>query len=172
MEIFLDDIDRETFVDLLKSASRSNGVAVHGMVLMQTHFHFLGTPLSEAALPLAMKEVGEEYCWYFNRKYTRTGHLWEHRYAARAMEDGRQALVCLRYIEHSPVKAKIVDQAEDYRWSSYQVHAWGELSDWLVPHPCYLALGRDARERQLAYRTISSEPIPTAELVRLQRRRV
>ena len=87
------------------------------------------------------------------------------------MEDERQALICYRYIELNPVKAGLVDRPEAYRWSSYAVNALGDPSDWLLPHPTYLALGEDAGERQLAYRTIFREPIPASELVRLTHRR-
>ena len=67
MDVFMEDIDREVFLDLLKRATRCGGVSIHAMVLMTTHFHVLGTAHSECSMPLAMKSVEEQYAWFFNR---------------------------------------------------------------------------------------------------------
>jgi putative transposase len=172
MGIFVEADDHELFVHLMKQATRRAGVTVHGLVLMTTHFHALATPHSEHAMPIAMKEIGEQYAQYFNHKYRRTGPAWDHRYDAVPMESDSQCLTCLRYIELNPVKASIVDRPDAYRWSSFSVHARGHESDWLVPHRSYINLGRDPRERQLAYRALCAEPISLEELVRLRRRRI
>jgi hypothetical protein len=98
-----------------------------------------------------------------NKKYGRTGTLWDGRYRDPIVAEERYFFTCLRYIEHNPVKARMVIRPEDYRWSSYRFHAYGEPSAWLVPHPLYLALGKTAKERQAAYRALS-RLLPDADL--------
>ena len=71
--IFDEDIDREWFLATIQRSFQRQDVSVHNFVLMTTHFHLLVTPAREDALPKAMKEVGQCYTKYFNRKYERTG---------------------------------------------------------------------------------------------------
>jgi putative transposase len=152
--IFADDEDCETFLGYLRSAAEGAGVAVHGFGLMNTHYHLLVTPSSARALPQTIKQFGGRYVQYYNRKHARTGTLWDGRYRDFIIDDERYLFTCLRYIEHNPVNAHIVNTPEAYRWSSYRVHAFGEPSAWLVPHPLYLSLGSDGEQRQIAYRAI------------------
>jgi len=169
MQIFRGDVDREFFLALVRSSFEARGVFAHGFVLMTTHFHLLATPTSEESLPNAMRTVGGDYSRYFNQQYGRTGTLWEHRYAGIPIEDESYPLICLRYIEQNPVRAKMVNDPQSYRWSSYGFHALGHPCDWLSPHPTYLALGATETERQMAYRAICAEPVPAAAFVRLKR---
>jgi hypothetical protein len=67
------------------------------------------------------------------------------------------------------VRANIVLDPSEYRWSSYRFHAFGEASDWLVPHDLYSKLGATPKARQAAYRAICGLLLDPTEL-RLQRR--
>jgi putative transposase len=175
--VFNDDVDRRVFLYCVREASTSNGLPVHGYVLMSTHYHLLATPDDASALQDTMKSVGERYVRYFNRKYDRFGTLWGGRYRPLLVTDEIYWLTCLRYIEQNPVRARMVSTPDAYRWSSYRAHALGERAEWLVPHPVYMALGRTDRERETAYRVICGvmltdgelavqrhpEPLPSAE---------
>jgi hypothetical protein len=102
-----------------------------------------------------------EYTKYFNRRYSRSGTLWNGRYRSKTIDDERYWLNCVRYVEANPVEAKIVETPESYEWTSYRVHAAGEVSDWLVPHHLYLRLGQTPDERQMAYRALwERDPVP------------
>jgi putative transposase len=134
------------------------------LVLMTTHIHLIVTPQSETALPRTMKRLGERYVYYFNRKNARTGTLWGGRHRALLLLDELYCLTCLRYVEQNPVRAKMVSRPEEYRWSTYGVHALGAAPDWLVPHPVYLALGSTAADRQAAYRELCGVMLTEAQL--------
>jgi putative transposase len=164
--VFRDEVDRQRFLRHLRWAAHAHGTAVHGFVLMSTHHHLLVTPRDAEALPATMKELGERYVRYFNRKYDRIGTLWSGRYRPKQVMDERYWLTCLRYIEQNPVRAGIVATPESYRWSSYRAHALGETIPWLVDHPAYLALGHDPSQRQLAYRQICGVMLDDQELAR------
>ena len=167
--IFGDDEDRTTFLVIVKEAARDGRTKFHAIALMSTHYHGLVTPADRDALPHTMKMIGERYVEYFNRKYGRVGTLWSGRYRAIYIDSERYLLNCLRYIEQNPVRARMVAAPGDYRWSSYRVHAFGERSDWLTPHPVYRALGATQKERQAAYRSACEVPLTEDELA-LQRR--
>ena len=113
-----------------------------------------------------MHQLGVRYVLHFNRKYERVGTLFTGRYRAKPINDERYWLTCLRYIEQNPVRAKLVVQPEQYRWSSYGAHALGQPKEWLASHPALEALGADSAERQSAYRAICAVPMNSGEIVR------
>ena len=169
MQIFDDAEDYEVFLGIVRHGARQEGIDIHTYAVMSNHYHLQVTPKHALALPRAMKRVHSDYSCYYNRKHRRTGTIWGNRYRPVLIEGDRRWLACLRYIEQNPVRAGIVSRAEDYAWSSYRVHALGEPSSWLVPHPVYLALGSTPRARQEAYATICSNPLTESELQRCSR---
>ena len=78
--IFRDEGDREVFLAFLKHATMRFDVAVHAFALMSNHSHLIVTPGGEHALPGAMKEFGQRYVGYYNKKHERVGTLWCGRY--------------------------------------------------------------------------------------------
>jgi putative transposase len=166
--IFGDDSDYQSYLVMLESATREHRVAVHGYSLMTTHTHILLTPSTTEGTADAMHQLGVRYVLYFNRKYQRVGTLWTGRYKAKPITDERYWLTCLRYIEQNPVRAGLVVRPEQYRWSSYGVHALGHHSDWLTSHPVLDALGADKAQRQAAYKAICDIPLTGDETIRQQ----
>jgi REP-associated tyrosine transposase len=169
--IVRDDDDHTALLRIFKQASSEFDVSVHAFVFMTTHYHLIVTPQREYALPQMMKAVGEQYVRYYNGRYDRIGTLWAGRYKPFFLLDERYWLTCLRYVEQNPWRANMVTASELYRWSSYRVHALGEPSDWLVPHPIYLALGATPAERQRAYRAICGVKLTDDELAEQRHRR-
>ena len=163
-----DDQDREVFLDLLEKAAERFDLAVHGYVVMPNHYHLLATPEYETSLPRAIQELAGNYCQFFNRRYGRMGTIWNGRYKPLLIPDERYWLTCLRYIEQNPVRAKIVDSPELYRWSSYEWHAHRTGTSWLSDHPVFDSLGATVAERCLKYRDLCRTPLAETEL-RLER---
>jgi len=131
---------------------------------MTNHILCIVTPRVEGALSRTMKNLEETYAGYFNRRYKRTGGLYEGRFRSFPIDTERYWFTCMRYVELNPVRAGIITTPEDYRWSSYRFHAFGEPNDWLIQHPLYLALGNSANVRQQCWRTICGEALPAQQL--------
>ena len=166
--IYLDDADHARYLKALSAEASKYGLDVHSYTLMSNHYHVIATPRSETALADTMQQANSSYTRYFNRKYRRTGPLWNERPRVIPLEDERQWFTCLRYVELNAVRANMVTSPGEYPWSSYRVHAFGEASDWLLLHPLYTALGPTGVERQAAYRAMCSIPLTDEELA-LQR---
>jgi putative transposase len=164
--IFTDDYDRELFLALVDSSATRHSVAVHGYVLMTNHYHLIATPGVAQNLSRMLRDLGREYVRRYNRRHDRIGTLWTGRPRAIPIQDERYWLTCLRYIELNPVRARLVADPADYRWSSYRFNAFGEPHDWLAHHPVYLALGLTDAARQQNYRALFAEALTEAELVR------
>jgi putative transposase len=167
--IVRDEYDNEQLLGLIAAAAARHSVGVHAFALMTTHYHLMVTPPGEGVLAHTMQEIGHRYTRYFNRKYGRIGTMWNEPYSAILLDHERYWYNCLRYVDLNAFAAHMVSAPEDYRWSSYRVHALGESCEWLTPHPLYLALGPTAEVRQMAYRAMCAIPLTEAEL-ELQRR--
>ena len=66
-----------------------------------------------------MKSLLERFTKWFNRMHSRTGTLWEDRFKSVIVESGTAARTIAAYIDLNPVRAGIVADPADYRWSSY-----------------------------------------------------
>ena len=117
-EIFLDDEDREVFIRYLVKARDKSSCAVYGYCLMDNHIHLLIEEGHEH-IGESIKRITVGYVYWHNLKYSRIGHLFQNRYRSETVEDDTYFLTVLRYIHQNPIKAGIVNNIADYKWSSY-----------------------------------------------------
>lgn len=125
-EIFREDKDRKTFLELLMDSQEIYQVKLYAWVLMENHFHLLlETPLGN--LDQFMRRFNISYTGYFNRKYQRAGHLYQGRYKSILVEKESYLSELSRYIHLNPIRVQGMDSktpAEkmkfliSYRWST------------------------------------------------------
>ena len=142
------------YADWLKEYSEKYRVDVHAWVMMTNHVHLLCTPRLDGAISSLMQALGRRYVRYFNCEYNRSGTLWEGRYKSCLIQSKAYLLEVYRYIELNPVRAEMVADPGDYRWSSYQINGLGKTSGLCTPHPEYLKLGKTEKERAENYRAL------------------
>jgi putative transposase len=149
--IFVGEADNELLLELLDEHARKQQVAIHGYVLMSNHFHLLATPETLEGIPQMMQAVGRRYVRNYNLRHGRTGTLWEGRYKSNLIQAERYLLACMVYMDLNPVRAGMVQDPAEYRWSSHS-HYIGKQADKLVtPHPLYWELGNTPFAREEAY---------------------
>jgi putative transposase len=153
--------DYALYLEALAHAAREFECQIHSYVLMTNHTHLLLTPGSERALPLLMQAMGRKYVQTLNRKYDRTGTLWEGRYKASLVQNDLYLLTCQQYIELNPVRAGMTTSPAEYPYSSYAHNAYGKIDPIVTPQPVYLSLGDRPAERQAAYRKLFTDEIST-----------
>lgn len=119
MKLFLDDADRNKYLSTLSRFKKNKEYELYAYCLMDNHVHLLLQEGKEA-IPRSMKRIGVSYSYYYNKKYERVGHLFQDRFRSEIIENDKYLLACARYIHKNPVKAGIVQKAEEYQWSSYQ----------------------------------------------------
>ena len=151
---FTCDEDRAAYAHWLFEASTRYGVLIHAWVFMTNHIHLLATPTIEGGLSRLFQYIGRHYVRYFNRTYQQSGTLWEGRFKSCVVQEESYLLICHRYIELNPVRAKMVNDPAEYVWSSYQVNALGVASKLCSPHDLYLALGNSKQERLANYKSL------------------
>jgi putative transposase len=167
-DIFRADEDYLFFLLALRDASVRHQLDVHSYTLMTNHFHIVATPRVAKALSNAMQRVGTKYALYFNRRYARTGRLFEGPFKSSVIDTETYWFTCMRYVELNPVRAGLVSDPADYPWSSYRSNAMG-LDDRLVaPHSLYISLGGSPPCRQESWRELCREAIPQDELFEIR----
>lgn len=142
---FFTDEDFLAYRDWLAEALKKTGCALHAYVLMTNHVHLLLTPPGSAAVSHLVMSLGRRYVQYINKTYRRTGTLWDSRYKSSLVHADEYLLLCQRYIELNPVRAGMVDDPAQYRWSSYRANGLGQADDLLTPHELYLGIRGPAR---------------------------
>jgi putative transposase len=151
---FFAEEDYHSYLHWLEKAAADWRCAIHAYVLMTNHVHLLVTPEAETGIAKLMQSVGRRYVQYINRSYKRTGSLWEGRYKSSLIQAETCLLTCLRYIELNPVRAGMVQDPGQYRWSSYRHNGLGQADSRITPPARYLAIEQDATGRQAAYRAL------------------
>jgi putative transposase len=165
---FYAEEDYRFYLDHLDDLARRFGCAIHAYVLMTNHVHLLVTPHGTDSAALLMKHLGQRYVQYVNRTYRRTGTLWEGRFRSCLAQSENYVLSCYRYIELNPVRAGMVRQAKDYRWSSHATNGWGRADSLVTPHREYLRLGITDAERKAAYRELFKAHMEPEMLVKIR----
>lgn len=156
--------DYGAYLDWLTDYSKRYSVEIHSWVLMTNHIHLLCTPRRPEALSRMMQSLGRSYVRYFNFKYKRTGTLWEGRFKSCLIQSEIYLLEVYQYIELNPVRAGMVTDPGEYKWSSHKANALGQSSELRIPHQEYLALGRTSEERRSNYLALFSQHIDKALL--------
>ena len=116
--LFEEQSDYLHYLSLLKRFSKEVSVTICAYCLMENHVHLLAYDPGQN-IPLLMKKLGVSYSAYFNKKYERTGHLFQDRYLSEPIESEAYLLTVFRYILNNPQKAGIC-LASEYPWSSYE----------------------------------------------------
>ncbi len=128
--LFYNDQDRERFISWLAEACDRWGLIVLAYCLMSNHFHLEGIPANEESLCQVLKSVFTKYAMRLNSIHGWSGYVVQGRFYSSPLDD-RHAKVVRYYIEENPVRARMVEQPEEYRWSSAYARARG-IADPLV----------------------------------------
>ena len=116
--VFKETDDYEYFEELLCFYAKSYNITLHNYCLMSNHYHLL-IEIQQENLSKFMRQLNGNYAIYFNKKYKRTGHLWQGRFKSRYVTDEAYLYSLMLYIEQNPLKAKIVKELDEYPYSSY-----------------------------------------------------
>jgi len=128
--VFKDDTDRLNFLNTLQHVNKRYNWICHAYCLMTNHYHLLiETP--DGNLSIGMRQVNSVYTQLFNKRHGRAGHLFQGRYKAILIQKDSHLLEVCRYVVLNPVRARMAEKPEEYRWSSYLATA-GKAQ----PHPC------------------------------------
>jgi putative transposase len=150
-DCFFQDNDRLVYLCIPRDLARLRQCAIHAYCLMTNHVHMLITPPGAIACSLLMRDLLRCYAAYFNRRYSRTGSLWQRPFRSCLVDSADYVLGCYRYIERNPVRAKMVMAPTHHPWSSYAGNTGARIDPLLTAHAEYVALSSHEAARRRAY---------------------
>lgn len=171
---FFEDDDFALYRDLVGVAARRASCQVISYCLMPNHVHLIVVPADEDGLRRTFADVHRRYTGFINARHRWTGHLWQGRYGAVAMDEAHLAAAA-RYVALNPVRARLVDRADLWPWSSVCAHLAGEDDELVEVAPlldrygdfaAFLGTAEDQQaSRALRASEISGRPVGSSEWI-------
>ena len=152
-DVFKDGADYRKYIEVVQKYKERYNFRLYHYVLMRNHVHLV-IETTEKGCDLAeiMKGINISYAQYYKKRYRHIGHFWQDRYKSIIISRDNYLLACGSYVELNPVRAKVVEDPRDYRWSSYNVYAYGKEDGVVEEHSIYEELSRDEGGRRRKYR--------------------
>ena len=172
--VFASDADYLAYLSTLAEFRDELGVKVHAWCLMTNHVHLVIDPgESRTNLGRLMKRLAGRHTRRINRLESKSGTAWEGRFKCSPIESSRYLLACTRYVELNPVRAGMVVDPGEFRWSSYRARMGLADPGMLDLDPCFLALGPTLEAQRAAFRewVTAAGAEPELELIRTALRR-
>ena len=156
--IFMDERDCERFMECLKEFNTEKNINIRDLrdqrevktpldpisgklvevfcyCLMPNHFHLILKELVEGGIAKFMHKVGIGYTMYFNKKYERSGHLFQGKYKHKEIDADFYLTYLTGYIHLNPVMSGLVRRPEQYKYSSYLDYLGKKKTEFLVFMP-------------------------------------
>ena len=124
-QTFFEDGDYKLYEALLGEAARKAEAEIWCYCLMPNHVHMIIVPSDEDGLRRTFANAHRRYTGYINARMRVTGHLWQGRFGSVVMDEERLAHA-VQYVSMNPVRAGLVERAEEWRWSSVASHLSGQ----------------------------------------------
>jgi putative transposase len=119
--VFFSDADHQVYLSWLLVYAAKYEVDVLAYCLMPNHVHLVLVPALKSSLHLSLRCLHLRYAQRVNRAHEWKGHLWQGRYFASVLDES-YFWAAMRYVELNPVRAGMVELAENYPWSSARAH--------------------------------------------------
>jgi Transposase and inactivated derivatives len=140
--VFFSELDKELYLKILHFNCNKYKLKIWCYCLMDNHVHLIAVPEKKESLAQAIADTHRKYTLMINITNHWKGYLWQGRFSSFPMDEA-YLYCCVRYVERNPVRAGIVSQAEEYRWSSARAHVYSledpilspfsllsQISDW------------------------------------------
>ncbi|BCA78386.1 transposase [Desulfuromonas sp. AOP6] len=118
-QVFHKNQDYLAFINLLSEATERYPITLFAYCLMPNHFHLLVRAEKGEELSRCMQWLMTSHVRRYHRHYGGSGHVWQGRYKSFIVQQDNYLVTAARYIEANPLRAGMVDEAQNWPWSSY-----------------------------------------------------
>lgn len=109
--------NKKLFLDYLSDASKKLKIKTLAYCLMDNHYHLVIENTS-GRMSDFLKKLNGNYGKYYSKMSGRTGYVFQSRFKSTLIEKDSYLVKSIQYLLQNPVRAGIVPNAEDYKWSS------------------------------------------------------
>ncbi len=119
-QLFGDPWDYQAFLNVFAEAQARIPLRILSYCVMPNHFHLVAWPSREKEMSNFMRWMTATHSkrWHKYRATTGTGSVYQGRFKAFPVQTDRHFLTVCRYVEQNALRARLVDRAEDWTWSS------------------------------------------------------
>jgi len=153
-KVFRREKDYKFYYNSLISLKTKEYVKVYHYCLMPNHVHLVVGVDEDSNLSRFMQRVNGKYAYYYKKRYTYVGHLWQDRFKSKIITRESYLAQCGKYVELNPVRASIVEFPQEHTYSSYKYYALGIKDKLVDENPLFLSLNKDFDKRIEIYRDI------------------
>lgn len=153
--VFLQQDEKEKFLEILSDYKDVCGYQVYGYVLMDNHVHLL---IKEGNVSIGnmIKRIGVKYVTWYHAKYDMNGRVFHDRFKSEPVEDNKYLLTVLRCIHQEPVRVGLTTEVSRYIWSSFEAYLGKSV---LVDTEICLGLfGEDEKRQRVRWQKFMTEP--------------
>lgn len=153
-KLFRRETDFKFYYHCLLKLKKEERIKIHHYCFMPTHVHFLMWIEKISRFARLFKRLNLRYTYFYNRKYSYTGNLWQNRPKSFIIDSDSYMLQCGKYIELNPVRAGIAVLPEEYPYSSYGYYAFGRKDELVDENPFFEDLADTNQKRRLVYQNM------------------
>jgi putative transposase len=143
LSLFDKPADYAAFEKILAEAVARTHVRIAAYCLMPNHWHLLLWPRHDGELSAVLRWITVTHTqrWHAHRQTSGTGPVYQGRFKSFPVQTDEHFMTVARYVERNPLRAKLVERAEEWRWSSLWRRSQGDpqhvafLSEWPVGQP-------------------------------------
>jgi len=114
--------DKKIFLGALNKFKLRFGFKLYGLVLMDNHAHLIIRVVNKVNISKIMQAISLSFSFKFRKKYNYSGYVWQGRFRSNIINQDRYIFTCLEYIHNNPIRAGLVNNVNDYLWSSYHFY--------------------------------------------------
>lgn len=119
--IFQKENSKSFFLNQIIKCNKKFDFEILAFVIMSNHYHII-IKLNSDPLDKIMFSINNSFAHYYNKDNERTGHVFETRYQCKKVDSNAYLLWLLRYVHRNPIRIKMVNKLEDYKWSSHNLY--------------------------------------------------
>jgi putative transposase len=165
--VFRKPADYAAFLAALAELKERKPFKLYGYCLMSNHFHLLLRPTGDSVSRI-VQSLLISHTQRYHKHHRSGGHVWQGRFKSPVIQNDEHLLTVLRYIEANPLRAGIVEDAGDYRWSSYHAHGLGAADPLVDRLSTYDELSPHPKTRQRKWAQKVREPLEETTLARVR----
>jgi putative transposase len=142
-QVFFSDDDYRFYLDELSLAAKRAKAEIWAWCLMPNHVHLLIVPCDVDGLRQTVANAHRRYAGRLNARNKWTGHVWQGRYGSVVMDEAH-LYHAISYVSLNPVRAGLVERAQDWPWSSARAHLSGQPDGITTLAPAWARFGNMA----------------------------
>ncbi len=148
---FETDEDFILYLNIIHQIKGKHQFRLFNYELMHSHVHLFLQPSAKIPLQRTMMMINWKYAREHNKRKKRKGHFWLDRYRGIPVESDKYALDLMRYMNRNAIRAGLVKEPGEWKWSGYRFYAFGEPNPLLELHPAFLGLSVNEEVRRRAF---------------------